>query len=97
MRLRYTRPALRDLNEILDYIADRSPMGASKVHARLKAVIDLLMEHPRAGAPTDDPDIRRIVALPYPYLLYYQVDDEEIIIHAVRHAKRDLSVKPGTD
>ena len=33
--LRYTRPALADLEEILAYIRDRSPQGARRVQRRL--------------------------------------------------------------
>jgi plasmid stabilization system protein ParE len=43
MRLRYTLPALADLASILDYIAERSPQGAKRVHARIRAVADLLL------------------------------------------------------
>ncbi|MBS0562526.1 MAG: type II toxin-antitoxin system RelE/ParE family toxin [Proteobacteria bacterium] len=95
MRLRYTAPALADLDAVLDYIAARSPQGARRVQARLKAVIALLASHPRIGARTDDPAIRRAVAMPYPYLVFYEVGDDEIIIHAVRHAARDPSGMPG--
>jgi len=35
MRLRYTVPALGDLDAILDYVAARSPQGASRIHARI--------------------------------------------------------------
>jgi toxin ParE1/3/4 len=52
MRLRYTLPALADLESILDYAVDRSPQGASRIHARIRAVTDLLL---RYGAVTDDP------------------------------------------
>ena len=45
MRLRYTLPALADLASILDYIAARSPQGATHVHARIRDVIDLLLQH----------------------------------------------------
>ena len=34
MKLRYTLPALADLNSVLDYIAAHSPRGAQRVHAR---------------------------------------------------------------
>ena len=57
MRLRYTLPALSDLASILDYIADRSPQGATRVQTRIRAVTDLLLRYPRAGAVTDDPTI----------------------------------------
>ena len=91
MRLRYTLPALADLTSILDYIADRSPQGAAHIHTRIRAVIDLLLRYPRAGAVTDDPTIRRITATPYPYLIFYETTDAEIIGHAVRHGARDAS------
>jgi plasmid stabilization system protein ParE len=91
MRLRYTLPALADLASILDYIADRSPQGAARIHGRLHAVTDLLLRHPQAGAMTDDPTIRRITTTPYPYLIFYEATDAEIIIHAVRHGARDPS------
>jgi len=55
MRLRYTLPALADLASILDYIADRSPRGAARIHTRIRAVTDLLLRYPLAGAVTDDP------------------------------------------
>jgi toxin ParE1/3/4 len=93
MRLRYTLPALADLTSILDYITDRSPQGAARIHTRIRAVTDLLMRHPLAGAITDDPTIRRIATTPYPYLIFYETAEAEIIIHAVRHGAREPSDK----
>ena len=95
MRLRYTRPALADLDSILEYIAIHSPQGAARVHARIQVVIDLLLSRPNIGVPTDDPSIRRLNTLPYPYLIFYEIADDEIIIHAVRHGARDPSSMPG--
>jgi toxin ParE1/3/4 len=46
MRLRYTLPALADLTSILDYIAERSPQGAARIHTRIRAVADLLLRYP---------------------------------------------------
>jgi toxin ParE1/3/4 len=96
MRLRYTLPALDDLASILEYIADRSPLGAARVHARIRAVADLLLRYPQAGALTDDLTIRRMTTTPYPYLIFYEATDNEIIIHAVRHGARDPSDNPGS-
>lgn len=95
MKLRYTLPALADLNSILDYIAAHSPQGAIRVQARIRQIIDLLLVHPRMGVRTDDPDIRRVTTSPYPYLVFYEATETEIIIHAVRHAARDPSGMPG--
>jgi toxin ParE1/3/4 len=65
------------------------------VHARIQAIIDLLLTHPNLGTRTDDPSIRRLVALPYPYLIFYEAAGAEIIIHAIRHSARDPSGMPG--
>src|SRR5258705_8479286 len=91
MRLRYTLPGLADLASILDYIADRSPQGAARIHTRIRAVTDLLPRYPLAGAVTEVPTIRRITTTPHPYLIFYEATDAEIIIHAVRHGARDPS------
>lgn len=96
MRLRYTLPALADLGAILDYIAAHSPQGARRVQARIQILTDLLLQHPYIGRRTDDPAIRRLVITPYPYLVFYEATESEIIIHAVRHAARDPRNMPGS-
>lgn len=58
---------------------------------RIRAVTDLLLRYPLAGALTDEPTIRRITTTPYPYLIFYEATDAEIIVHAVRHGARDPS------
>jgi len=65
MKLRYTQPALADLDAILEHIAINSPQGAERVYARIQAVIDLVHSHPNIGVRTDDPSIRRINTSPY--------------------------------
>ena len=95
MKVRYTLPALADLNAILDYITARSPQGAKRVQARIQSIIDLLLLYPFVGVRTDDPTMRRLPASPYPFLVFYEVTETEIIVHAVRHAARDPSGMPG--
>jgi toxin ParE1/3/4 len=91
VKVRYTLPALADLSSILDYIAARSPQGAKRVQARVQAAIDLLSVYPFIGTRTDDPVIRRLPTPPYPFLVFYEVTETEIIVHTVRHAARDDS------
>jgi toxin ParE1/3/4 len=59
VKLRYTLPALADLDSILDYIATHSPRGAKRVEARIEAIIDLLLVYPNIGIRADDPVIRQ--------------------------------------
>ena len=97
MKLRYTLPALADLNSILDYISESSPRGAERLKQRIQRVTGLLLTHPRIGAVTDDPTIRRLTTPPYPFLIFYEIAADEIIVHAVRHAARDPSTMPGSE
>lgn len=59
MKIRYTLPALADLDSILTYISRTSPQGAARVQKRIQDVIGLLLTHPEIGLRTDDPNVRR--------------------------------------
>jgi len=48
VKLRYTPRAAVELDTVLGYIETRSPQGAHHVQARIQALIDLLLQHPRA-------------------------------------------------
>ena len=52
------------------------------MQARIRAITDLLLHHPRMGALTTDPTIQCITTSPYPYLVFYEVADAEVIINA---------------
>jgi len=97
LTLRYTLPALADLVQVLDYIAAQSPQSARRVQARIQAIIELLASHPFIGRRTNDPAIRRLPATPYPYLIFYEATETEIVIHAIRHAARSPSSMPGAE
>jgi len=96
VRIRYTRPAIADLEAVLAGISSHSPKGARRVQSRVQTFIELLADHPFIGARTDDPSIRRLPIPPYPYLIFYEVVGDEVIIHTVRHAARDPSSMPGS-
>ena len=88
MKLRYTRRAADELEEVLAYIEERSPLGAHHVQARIQVIIELLLRHPRAGQLTSSRRVRRLVGSPYPYLIFYEVTQDQIVIHGIRHAAR---------
>lgn len=97
MKVRYTLPAAADLESVLDYVAKRSPQGARRVHRRIESILALASAFPYAGTLTDDPTVRRMLARPYPYLIFYEVSGEEIIVHAIRHASRHSDSMPGAE
>jgi plasmid stabilization system protein ParE len=79
---------------VLAYFEARSPQGARRVQARIQVVINLLLQHPDAGQRTGKGRLRRMIASPYPYLIFYQATDDEVVIHGVRHSARRPSSMP---
>jgi toxin ParE1/3/4 len=89
LNLRYTPKALAELADILDFVAERSSHGARNVRGRIQAIAALLAQYPHSGQLTNESGLRRIVTLPYPYLIFYEVTSEEVVIIGVRHAARE--------
>jgi toxin ParE1/3/4 len=87
MRVRYTETALRELEEIFDYIAERNPNAAASVVARIERVIGWLADFPEMGYPIEN-DVRLIPVGRYPFLIFYTTDENEVVIRNVRHAAR---------
>lgn len=93
MRVRWAPSAGRELVAILDYIRARSPQGALKVRDRIREIERLLGRFPLHGRPVqDDPAIRRVSALPNPYVIFYEVMRDDIVIRRIRHAARNPDV-----
>ncbi|MDZ4843586.1 MAG: type II toxin-antitoxin system RelE/ParE family toxin [Hyphomicrobium aestuarii] len=95
MRIRLTRLALADPEDIVDHLEAVSPKGASNVQARVNDVLDLISRHPFAGTVTNDQRLRRMTTSPYPYLIFYEVTELSIIVHAIRHGARDTGSMSG--
>jgi toxin ParE1/3/4 len=88
VKIRYTRRALAQIDQVLTYVEARSPQGAVQVRDRIMALVTLLQEHPYAGRATSRPNVRRLLANPYPYLIDYRVTATEIVIMRFRHTAR---------
>jgi plasmid stabilization system protein ParE len=88
VKLRYTRRAARNLDEILEYIRTRSPQGAGHVLDRVETVLALLAERPEIGVAVPGTTFRRLVVTPYPYLVFYRVTSDAVVVHRIRHAAR---------
>ncbi len=91
MKIRYTAKALRQLDEIFSYIAERNPSAARRVKARIKGAIKRLNRHPYSARPTERPGIRVLPIVRYRYLVFYTVDEatKEVHILRVRHSSQD--------
>ena len=89
---RFSRAALRDLQEILDYIAQDSPAQARRVRDALRARCRRLADFPDASPlrPELGEGIR--VAVHGSYLILYSPrGGQGIVIERVSHGARDLA------
>ncbi|HWN51887.1 MAG TPA: type II toxin-antitoxin system RelE/ParE family toxin [Xanthobacteraceae bacterium] len=86
MKLRYERGALADLDEIFAHIAQDNRDAAGRLVARIEGVAARIAASPYIGEATRDPRFRR-----FPvgnYLIVYEVGEDEVVIHYVRHGAR---------
>ena len=86
MKLRYERGALADLDEIFAYIAQDNREAAARLVARFEELAARLAESPYMGEATRNSRFRR-----FPignYLMVYEVGQDEVVIHYVRHGAR---------
>ncbi len=86
MKLRYERGALADLDEIFSYVAQHNRDAAARLVARFEDVAARIATSPYIGQASAKPRFRR-----FPvgnYLIVYEVAENEVIIHYVRHGAR---------
>ena len=88
MRIRYTRRARADLAEIRSYLAQRNPRAANAVIASIRSRIAWLADFPLMARQTDEPGVRALSIVRYPYRVYYELAGDEVRILHVRHTRR---------
>jgi toxin ParE1/3/4 len=69
VRLRYTPQARRDLESIVEFVAERSPDAARIVGQRIQDVINLLIAFPQLGHKGTLPETREMVVPGLPYVI----------------------------
>jgi plasmid stabilization system protein ParE len=87
MRVRYTPEAFADRERIIEYLRERSPSGARNVAASIRDAVAQLGENPRSGYRTDNPEVRVLFIVRYPYKIFYRVRETVEILH-IRHTSR---------
>ena len=90
-RLIWTEPALRDLNEVAEYIAMDDPAAASKVVQTVFDRVERLELYPNSGKrPAELPRTPyREIVVP-PCRIFYRVEEESVFILYVMRSERLL-------
>lgn len=89
MRVVYTDEALRDIDDILDWLSEHYPTVAPAVSRRIEQVVARIAAWPHSARFV--PDRANVHAVPlgrYPYVVFYRIEANAIEILYVHHAAR---------
>jgi len=93
MRVRYTPNARDCLVEIREYISRSNPQAARRVITTIRQQILSLINHPDLGRLGRCEASRELLVTPYPYIVAYRIETDEIQILAVVHTSRSWPEK----
>ena len=88
MRVRFTKQAVRDLNDAYEYIHADSPRSAGAVIERIEHTIETIAKHPGIGKKGRLADTREFRVLHTPFIVVYRTHADELQILSVLHASR---------
>lgn len=88
MNVRWTRPALRDLEGIGDYVARDNPAAAARLIDRIFEQTAALAANAYRGRVGRAPDTRELVVASTPFIVPYRIRGDDIEILAVFHGAR---------
>ncbi|HEV2955906.1 MAG TPA: type II toxin-antitoxin system RelE/ParE family toxin [Xanthobacteraceae bacterium] len=88
MNVIWTRPALRALEAIGDYISADNPAAAEHTVRRIRERANELRTQPHLGRPGRIADTRELVVPGTPFIVPYRVRDEHVEVLSVFHGAR---------
>ena len=71
------------------YISLHNRIAAVQVNTRLEQTVSVLADFPDMAQMSDEPGVRRMPVGRYPLLIFYTVENEEVVILHVRHTARE--------
>lgn len=89
MALRWTKTALRSVDEIAQYIAKDNPRRATSFVLELQEAVTTLQDHPGLGRAGRIPGTRELV-LHKNYIAIYRVVDDEVQILRLHNVARNI-------
>jgi toxin ParE1/3/4 len=86
VKLRWSREAKQDLDDIVEYIALDKPKTARKVIARIRAAVEHLKPHPNMGRSGLLPGTRELIEAPF--VIVYVIEGDTVYILTVFHCSK---------
>lgn len=90
MKLEWTRPARRDLRDLVDHYDAIDPQLSARMLDAVEATPRLLIDYPKIGAKTVTAGCRKWRVRGTPYLPFYSSTRGQLRVLRVLHAARDV-------
>ena len=87
MRVRYSPRSIEDLDSIRLNISKDDPKAAWVVASFIRRSVAVLQLWPYHGRATEKENVRRLVVMNYPYVVYYRVTDSVLILTVMHTAQ----------
>mgnify|MGYP001550016623 CR=1 FL=1 len=90
----WSRTAERDLESIIDYIAEDSPLNAKRILTKIKKRSSVLYSYPARGRIV--PELKEFNILQYreiivdPWRIIYKIAEDKVIVMSVIDARRNV-------
>lgn len=93
-KIKYTPVAVDDMDEIFSYISKDNIVGAEVLLKKISDRITGLAVFPNMGSVLSEDEYTLInrgyrFIVVQPYLVFYRIIDDTVIIHRILHARRD--------
>ncbi len=95
MKTRLSRAAAEDLREVLVLLSEQSPSAARGFRDRFRRLRTRIGDFPESGRTTDDASLRVVNMGRYPYLVFFERVDTQIVIMRIVHGARDPQTLPA--
>ncbi len=96
MNVVYAPRALRDLDGIAVYLSERNPGAVPRALGAIKSSVDTLNFFPQIGRVVDNAGHRRVPVMRYPYVVFYRIAGDDLLILHIRHTSR-RPIDPSTE
>jgi addiction module RelE/StbE family toxin len=88
LRIRWTRQAIADVDNIYEFIAANSPHAARRIIDRIDGAIIRLTRHPPLGRPGRVPGTREFVIPDTRFIIAYRLSGQSVELLGVIHSAR---------
>jgi toxin ParE1/3/4 len=88
-RVRWTNTAATDFTRVVERIREDNPPAAHRVAQTIYKGVAALRTFPQRGRIGLAPETRELVFAPWPYIVVYEIIENEVQVLRIRHASQD--------